>query len=51
MFPIREDLNKDEITQEKLDQQDEPDLEEEAAKYHNLDWPLPKIINSLQINL
>lgn len=50
MFPIREDLNKDEKTQEKLNQQDEPDLEEEAAKYHNPDWCLPKIINKLSSN-
>lgn len=53
LFPIREGLNKDEKTQEKLDQQDEPDLEEEAARYHNpkmVYGPLPKMVNKLPSN-
>lgn len=49
LFPISEGLNKDEKTQEKLDQQEEPDLEEEAARY-NPDWPLPKMVNRLPSN-
>lgn len=36
--------------QEKVDQQGEPDLEEEAAKYYNPDWPLPKMVNKLPSN-